>query len=158
MYNPYNLTYPVTVLLYKDISLLLIRDIGLQIRPDGLIVDQDTNMVVSIDGKLLLNVTHRGMYVNKNVYVGFDPVNNPYLMKYLLQMYLYKIDQNSNTYFPSFGNRKDSNNLNIVVTKDNNGIQYESRPFKKLGVAYMDVIFKISGRDIDLYPLDNLEV
>lgn len=118
---------------------LLLNAIGLDISPNGYIIDQDTFIQLLYKRK---RVTYRDSNrYGYNEYI-YDPVNNANLCEQLLHYVAQKDEINIISYGVS---KTPSGLFQALLQTDNN--RFESHEYKSTASAYIDIILQITGND-----------
>jgi len=149
---------------YNDVFELyynLFNTIGLSVNMDQYLYDQDSGQILKYNDKAIKSATApMNVYAGKNDIV-FDPVTNYDMMVKLFGYWLDKeiaIGENPNIaqfqaqYIEDNPEDKTEQRFTLVLA---NGTSYTSHYYKKLYLAYMELIFLIGDNQVvNLYNFD----
>lgn len=118
---------------------LLLNAIGLDVSPNGYIIDQDTFIQLYYKRKKIV-------YRNSNRY-GFneylyDPINNANLCEQLLHY----VAEKDNINIISYGISKTPSGL-LQASVQTDTMRLESYEYKSTASAYIDIILQLTGTD-----------
>lgn len=136
----------------KDVIRELMYEVGLDLI-NNTIIDQDTNVALKFDNKLLKYSYDKHININKEKEMFFNPLTNLKLAISLFTHYLSKLERIEQIYFPTFFTIKGNDKKHAVVVK-NHKISIQSNYYYNLTLAYISMIFKINDKDRDLSFLD----
>lgn len=136
-----------------NLTYKLMCEIGLDIE-NSYIIDQDFGALVHFNGRTLRYSEEKtDINLSRND-IFFDPLNNSRLMVMVFSYYLNKLHNTENRYFyiyyPIYNNK---NGTGSVEVKSDSEI-YRSNEYISESLRYIDLIFKMSGTDIDLSMYD----
>lgn len=153
----------------------IMNEIGLSVNSFNEVTDQDTFSRLTINGKVLkIDITGNEIQIDKrrevifnpimeikqmqmlfkyyidklaqlgelNYTINFAPVLNPVTGKVHVDMTMYKINSHPDTYYK------------IPIKKDEDINNVSSREYSLHTLGYAELIFKISGKDVDLRQFD----
>lgn len=134
----------------KELSDILMREIGLDIDSNQCIIDQDTGIPLEYNGKKIVYEGNRS-----KTSVPFDPLNNTKMMSHLFSYYTEKVAEEDGRYFSAFYQVNDSATKNHLEAKDeSSGLVIKSEPYVNDTLKYADLILKINGVEMDLSKKD----
>lgn len=132
----------------------IMNEIGLDLNYEGYILDQDTNEVIFVDGKLLKYSFETPVPVNKNIEMYFDPINNLHLMSILFSYYLKKLEIYEDVYFSVYFSVKNELFQHAIVAK-NEGHTIQTNFYNNITLAYAEMISIVTGgTPLDMFELD----
>lgn len=142
------------MIMETNVVLKLIRNLGLDITEQNVVIDQDFNNIILYQGKKI-KYTYTGKILsldNNDIY--FDPIENDELMKFLFNYFLYKISILDNKYFSAYYNViNDIQQMATELKGDYTIIR--SDYYYRESLRYIDLIFKIEGDDnVNLHIYD----
>lgn len=128
----------------KKINDIIMQEIGLGVGPAKKIYDQDTGMILQVNG---LDLVAPGYYRDKRT-IEFDPYNNRKMMNYLFGHFIQKYYDETDIEMIAFYNM-DGNDPNLGKIKctmsDNSNIT--SREYQRDSLKYTDIIIQLNGGD-----------
>lgn len=146
----------------KELTELLIKEIGLDVDKNGFIIDQDYGNQIIINGKKLKYCIDNVLRINPVKEIEFNPMKNSKLMYKLFLYYLEKLNEYEDRYFPTFYSIPGKNNnygkFSMCAT-ENNGYTYETRYYYNECLRYLELILIIGGyTNIDFSNYDYNEM
>lgn len=137
-------------LLYK-----LMNEVGLSVDDQYNLVDQDYGTVVFLNGKVI-KAARNGLepFVSRQE-VYFNPIENVKLMRMLFQYYIKKLNVFDNKYFPLFYPISNDKGMGGFEIKNDKEI-YRSNYYNNECLRYIDLIFRMSGENVDLSSFDQV--
>ena len=134
----------------KELSDILMREIGLDVDSNQCIIDQDTGMPLEYNGKKIVYEGNRS-----KTSIPFDPLNNTKMMSHLFSYYTEKVAEEDGRYFNMYYQVKDSDTKSHLEALDaSSGTVLKSEPYTNDTLKYADLIFKINGVEMDLTKKD----
>ena len=142
----------------RQLTELLIKEIGLEVNENGYIIDQDYDNELIINGKKLRYCFNNVLKINPVKEIEFNPLQNSKLMYKLFLYYLEKLNMYDDRYFPTFYSIPGKGNNYgkfSMCAKENNGYIFESKYYYNECLRYLDLILTIGGyTDIDFSQYD----
>ena len=139
-----------------DLEQKLMMEIGLSVDLEHTVTDQDFGTYLSLHGKYI-KAKRNGIepFVNRHSSIYFDPVRNVKFMRYLFQYYMTKIQKLDNRYFSVFFPTYNQETGAGCIDIKNETESYRSKYYYNEALRYIDIIFRISGEEIDLTKFDS---
>lgn len=137
----------------SEIIRKLMYEIGLDINKYNIIIDQDTNQPIMMGGKFLKYSFNNKVKLDRDKDIYFNPLTNLNLMKNLFSYYLSKLE-NENIYFPVYFLLPNETRDKQCIVLRNGTYEIKSNYYKNIILAYLEIIFKIKGGNIDFTYLD----
>lgn len=129
----------------KNVNMLFMREIGLEVRKGQRIYDQDTGLPVTING---MSIVAPGFYGGRRS-IEFDPYNNRKLMGQLFGYFMDKQSDETGVEVTAYYNV--DNHIECRMA-DNEIIK--SKPYQRDSLKYLDIIMQINGGREDLSSYD----
>lgn len=138
-----------------EINSLIMREMGLEIGPGNRIVDQDTQLALTLGAQ---GIVAPGAYCGRQN-VEFDPYNNRKMMGNLFGMFLEKYSDESDidvlTYYNVNDNKKDQTGQ--IECRMSNNTVITSKPYIRDSLKYADIILQLNGEtNVDLSKYDGI--
>lgn len=128
--------------------------LNLGIDSDRIITDQETGSKILIKGKPLLLKEYGSVYYENEV--EFDPINNQKLTSSLLSLYnKYLIEEGYESVSIYFYLPPNKDGKVSISAKTSNDRVIITKPYFNDSLRIIDLIFKISGEDIELEEFDS---
>lgn len=118
-------------------TISLLKKIGIDIRKDGVLVDQDYDNIIIFNHKILKSP---GSVINHKTEMEFAPYNHVNIMNHIFSYYLKKIEFLYNKTFIVNYTIQNPDGTFVVVLKDSNGNEIKSLPFHLIQYAYDNMI------------------
>lgn len=141
----------------EELNDLIFDMIGLSLTSDGVVIDDDLNVIISIKGKYM--VTDEQL-LNENIpnIILYDPVGNPSIMDKLFKHYLNKYMSENGTEVKSISSINSTilgKSYLEVVQAD--GIIYKSASYYNDNIKCADILLQLNCDTpaFDLHQLDN---
>lgn len=130
----------------KKANMLIMEEIGLEIRKGQRIYDQDTGLPVKING---MDIVAPGCLTGRKS-VEFDPYNNRKMMGQLFGYFMDKQSDETGVEVTTYYNVDDRVECRM---SDNEVIKSSS--YKKDSLKYLDIIMQINGgkQDLSIYDI-----
>ncbi len=135
------------------VNKMIMDEIGLEIGPEDLIIDQDFTQLLTVSGKNLKFMRNNKTRHEKNI-IEFNPSENVKVMVHLFSYYLNKKNLEDGTYFPIYFPvlGSDGKTSALEIKGD---IIIKSKYYKNESLKYLDIIMHINGEEnVDLSYLD----
>lgn len=135
-----------SLLIYK-----LIREMGLDITDNNIVIDQDFKNVLYFNNRVLkynYMVSIRNQ-IDINTEIYFDPLNNKSLMNFLFVYYLRKLSILDNYHVSAYYTVDSMVDYNKKAIETKNGLNViRSNYYYKDTLRYIDMILRLSGEPI----------
>lgn len=126
--------------------------LGFQTDENGFLIDQNYGAVVTMRDKFIKIVSDEEEVCN-NV-VKFDPINDMKMIKFLFALYLKKLEDGYDIYFP-ISYPININGKTKMEIKDSNGkVAATTEAYYNEALAYIDLIFRLDDKIMDLSNYD----
>ena len=122
----------------KEINMIIMREMGLEIGNNNRIYDQDTGTELKING---MNIVAPGCYQKQSM--EFNPYNNKKMMSQLFGYFLNKISDEGGPNVIAFYNG--DNSRIECKTEDNEVIS--SGSYSKETLRYVDLVMRLNDED-----------
>ena len=142
-----------------DLNYNLFNEIGLSVRPDQYVYDQDTGNVIQSNEKLLKASINGAPVYAGNRDIIFEPDKNYALMACLFGMYLDKAQHSDDGdllqgYIAHYVFDDETRTKQQVVVKTVGRGEIASKFYYNVYLGYIECIFLISGSEVDLSNFD----
>ena len=144
---------------HRYLNYNLFNEIGLSVRPDQYVYDQDTGNVIQFKEKLLKASINGAPVYAGNRDIIFEPDKNYALMACLFGMYLDKAQHSDDGdllqgYIAQYIDDDETREKQRVVVKTVGRGEISSDYYYNIYLSYIDCIFKIAGYNTDLSNFD----
>lgn len=133
----------------REINMLIMQEIGLEIRNDQKLYDQDTGDAIKVNG---MDVMAPGCYGGRHA-IEFDPYNNRKMMGQMFGYFLDKYSDETGVDALSYYN-VDSGEDGRVECKMSDNELISSKPYTRDSLKYTDIIMQLNGGGTDLSKYD----
>lgn len=137
-----------------DLTYDLMRTLGLEIDDQNRIISMDNPYIpLNMKGKIL-----KASYTKVEPFIGrgdmlFNPVENYKLMSGLFSLFVDMVSETEDRYFNVYYTMTEPDGKVYVEIKENMQ-KITSRSYNNPSLAYIDLIYKIDGFDVDLTEHD----
>lgn len=134
----------------REINMLIMQEIGLEVRQNQRIYDQDTGDAIRLNG---MDIVAPGCYGGRQA-IEFDPFNNRKMMGQMFGYFLEKYSDETDVDVLSYYN-VDAGANGRVECKMSDNTMITSKPYARDSLKYTDIIMQLNGEgDTDLSKYD----
>lgn len=135
----------------KEINMLIMQEIGLEVGDRNRIFDQDTGLELKING---MDVTAPG-YQERQA-MEFDPYNNRKMMNQLFGYFLDKHSDETDIDVISYFDVPHDKDTSCVTCRMSDNSTITSNPYKRDSLKYTDLIIQLNGGEVE--GLDKFDI